>query len=420
MMDGPDTDRRTAIKAMAAGSMLALPATVGAATGIARDDSEADWSKVRDAYVPQHPLNNLNNAACSPPPLIVQEAMIMAYRFANENPDVNMWDKLDNGLEGTKAKLALLADCDPAEIALNRNSTEGLCVAIFGLPMKAGDAVLLSDWDFPSMRQAWEQRRARDGIAIVPVAFDLMADDDAIVEAYSRAITPKTRAIQLTHMIHWTGRVLPVARICAIARARGIMTVVDGAQSFGHIPLSFRQLGCDYFVTSLHKWMCAPFGNGMLIMRSERIDGTWPLLAPFDPPPLRIDKFDHFNLGTYNSAAQTGIEPAIDFHEAVGGERKFRRLQSLTRYWVERASDIPGFRLHVPVDHPSLGAVSLFSIDGLQPERIERRLQAEFAIRVRMRRSGALEGVRVSPHIYTLKADLDRLVDSLRRIARTA
>lgn len=411
-----DIDRRTTLKGFAMGCLLAAPGVSWTKQAIGA--GEAEWAKVRDAFVPQQPLNNLNNASISPPPIVVQDLMIRSYQFANANPDVNMWRKLDNALGGIKQKLAVLADCDAAEIALNRNSTEGLCTAIFGIPLRTGDEALLSDWDYASMRKAWDQRREREGITIAPVKFSLMDSDDAIVEAYTKAITPRTKAMQLTHMIHWTGRVLPIERICKVARDHGIQTVVDAAQSFGHIPLSFRKIGCDFFVTSLHKWLCAPFGNGMLVVRSERIDPTWPLLAPFDPPPLRIEKFDHYNLGTYNSAAQTAIEPAIDFHNSLGTAKIFQRLQSLTKYWVERASDIPGFKMHTPMDHPQLGAVSLFSIAGVSPEVIEQRMLETYKFRVRMRRVNGLEGVRVSPQIYTLQADLDRFVDGLRQIAK--
>ena len=147
----------------------------------------------------------------------------------------------------------------------------------------------------------------------------------------------------LTHMYHWNGRLLPVEQLCALAREHGIVTVVDGAQTFAQMPVSFRELGCDIFITSLHKWLGAPVGNGMLVVREGLIDDTWPLLAPFDPPPLRIDKFDHWNLGTYNSAIQAGIVPAIRLHRRIGVERIQRRLRELTRYWIERAREFRAF-----------------------------------------------------------------------------
>ncbi|MEX3934468.1 aminotransferase class V-fold PLP-dependent enzyme [Paraburkholderia phymatum] len=377
---------------------------------------EAYWERVRAAYPRQQPLMNLNNAAVSPPPLVVEQATIDAFRFVSQNPDVNMWSKLDAALPSTKKQLAALADCSSDEVALNRNSSEGLSTVIFGIPCRAGDQVLISEWDYPSVRAAWLQRLQREGITVSSVDFDVMGSDDEIVRAYEEAITSRTRVIQLTHMLHWTGRLLPVKRICKLARERNIITVVDGAQTFAQVPLSFRDLDCDFFVTSLHKWLGAPIGNGMLIVRQGRIDDTWPLLAPFDPPPLRIDKFDHWSLGTCNSALQAGIVPALKFHQEIGTQRVHARLQELTRYWIELASDIPGFRLHSPLNS-DLGAVSLFSIDNLDSKKIEQELRQNHQIHVKYRQVRHIEGLRVSPHIYMLKSELDVFVAALREVA---
>jgi selenocysteine lyase/cysteine desulfurase len=377
---------------------------------------EKFWEGVREAYPRQQPLMNLNNAAVSPPPLVVEQAMIDAYRLINQNPDVNMWGKLDAALPSIKQQLAALADCSPDEIALNRNSSEGLSTAIFGIPLKAGDQVLVSAWDYPSVRAAWLQRQQREGIEVVSVDFDLMASDDAVFQAYEEAITPRTRVMQLTHMFHWTGRVIPARRLCQLARSRDIVTVVDCAQTFAQMPVSFRDLGCDFFITSLHKWLGAPVGNGMLIVKQSRIDSTWPLLAPFDPPPLRIDKFDHWNLGTYNSAVQAGIAPAIRFHEEIGVRKIHARLQELTRYWVNLARDIPGFRLHTPLESGDLGAVSLFSIDGMDAKKIEQELRQTHRVHVKYRQIQDVAGLRVSPHLYMLKSDLDVFVDALKQV----
>jgi selenocysteine lyase/cysteine desulfurase len=251
---------------------------------------------------------------------------------------------------------------------------------------------------------------------VVPVEFDLMDTDDDIVCAYERAITPRVRAMQLTHMVHWTGRVLPAQRLCALARAHGIASVVDGAQTFAQMPVSFRELGCDYFVTSLHKWLGAPVGNGMLIVARDCIDRTWPLLAPFDPPPLRVDKFDHWNLGTTNSALQAGILPAIQLHREIGVARKHARLRELTRYWVAQARHIRGFRLHTPLDTDALGAVSLFSIEGMDARQIERELRETHRVHVKFRQVGHLAGLRVSPHVYTSESELDTFVAALAKV----
>jgi len=243
-----------------------------------------------------------------------------------------------------------------------------------------------------------------------------MDDDDDIVDAYVEAMTPHTRVLQLTHMYHWNGRVLPVKRLCAIARERGIITIIDGAQTFAQMPVSFRELDCDFFVTSLHKWLGAPVGNGMLIVNQRQIDRTFPLLAPFEQRPVDIDKFDHWNLGTYNSAIQTGIMPAIQFHTEIGARRMHARLRDLTRYWIGLARDIKGFRLHTNIDSDSLGAISLFSIDNRDMQQLERDLREKHQVHVKYRKVAHVEGLRVSPHIYMLKSDLDTFVTALRAV----
>jgi selenocysteine lyase/cysteine desulfurase len=384
------------------------------------EPSDDFWRDVRRQYPEQRPFLNLNNAAVSPTPLPVEDAVVKAFRFIGNNPDVNMWERLDTELPHVKRQLASLIDCAPEEIALNRNASEGLANAIFGIPLKRNDEVLIADWDYPSVRAAWAQRQVREGIEVKPVKFDLMGDDDAIIEAYRRAISPKTRVIQLTHMIHWTGRGLPIQRLCAIAASAGITTIVDAAQSFAQMPISFRELGCDFFATSLHKWLGAPVGNGMLIVKRDRIDETWPLLATFDDKPDGIGKFDQWNLGTYNSAMQAGILPALQFHERIGTARIQARLQALTKYWISAATSIKGFRVHTPIDVPELSGVSLFSVADHDAKSIESTLRSEYQIHVKYRRVADLEGLRVSPHIYMLKEELDRFVSALAAVTARA
>ncbi|SAL80014.1 aminotransferase, class V [Caballeronia telluris] len=329
-----------------------------------------------------------------------------------------MWSTLDAALPGTKRELAAVADRSADEIALNRNSSEGLSTAIFGIPLSADDEVLISAWDYPSVRAAWLQRQRREGIKVVTVDFDVMDDNDIVVKAYEQAISSRTRVMQLTHMLHWTGRVLPVKRLCSLARTNDVITVVDGAQTFAQMPVSFRETDCDFFATSLHKWLGAPVGNGMLIVKQSRIDETWPLLAPFDPPPLRIDKFDHWNLGTCNSAVQAGIAPAIRFREEIGTNNVHARLRELTRYWTTIARDVRGFRLHTPMDTNDLAAVSLFSIDGMDARKIEAELRNTWQVHVKRRSVQGLDGIRVSPHIYMQKSELDVFVEALRQVVK--
>ena len=413
-----NTHRRGALKGLvAAAACGVLPATIARA-----DDRVAPttWGDLRDAFKLSPKTLNLNNAAVSPQPIVVQEAMIRAYRFANELPDVNMWEVLDADRQRIKEKLAVIAGCRPAEIALNRNATEGLCTAIFGLGLTAGDEVIFSDWDYESMRHAWSIRARRHGIVLRPISFHPLAHDDEIIDRYRAAITPRTKVMHLTHLVHYTGRVLPVERLCALARAAGgIQTIVDAAQSFAQLPLNFEKIGCDYLAASLHKWLCAPFGTGMLITRSSRIDALWPLVGPLGEDARGSEKIDGWNLGTYSSPAEHAIEAAVEFHNAIGAARIHERLRYLNRYWVERVRDVNGFTLHTPLEHRETAALTLFSIGGMDAETIEHRLRTEHNIRVRFREHGSLRGIRVSPHIYTSEADLDRFAAALRHVVAT-
>jgi selenocysteine lyase/cysteine desulfurase len=419
-MSDMNIERRHILKGLLFGATAGTLLT--ARTGRAASGTgENSWADVGAAFGPFGSVLNLNNAAVSPQPKTVRDALARAYQFANELPDVNMWDVLDAGRDRTKEKLARMAGCKPQEIALNRNATEGLCTAIFGIDLAAGDEVVLSDWDYESMRNAWKLRAQRHGVVLKTVSFDALASDDEIIGRYRSAITARTKVLHMTHMVHYTGRVLPVEQLCALARAAGdIQTIVDAAQSFAQIPLSFERIGCDYLAASLHKWLCAPFGTGMLIVKQARIDALWPLLGPLDEQPQGLAKMDGWNLGTYSSPSEHAIEAAIDYHDTIGTQAKHARLRELSQYWIARASDIRGFKLHTPMADPQTAAVTLFSIDGFDPEQLEKRLRSEHNVRVRFRKHARLTGVRVSPHIYTREADLERFASALRRIVTTA
>ncbi len=420
-MMGTDLGRRRILQGMTfmAGS-AALGASAAGSTAVGSTDGTGfDWRAVRAAFPEQAPFVNLDNGCISLPPLAVQSTMLKQYKFANECPCYNMFEVLDNAVPATKARLAKMVGCEPDEIALNRCTTVGMCTAIFGMPLSRGDEVILSRWDYPSMISAWKQRAAREGIILRVAQFGLEDDDDTIIRAYAKEITPRTRAMHMTHMIHWSGRVIPVTEICQAAAARGIRTVVDAAQSFAHIPVDFRRIGCDYLATSFHKWLSGPIGTGMFVVKASRIEETWPLYGTFEE--LKgADKFSLSNLGTYNSADHYAINDAIDLHEHIGFERKHRRLQELSRYWVDKARGIQGFRIHSLMDHPGLGGLTAFSIDGMPVERIESRLRDEFKIQTRKRTPEGFRGIRVSPQVYNTFEELDMFVSALRRIAASA
>lgn len=225
--------------------------------------NEDYWAWIKNEYTVSPNLLNLNNGGVCPQPKAVQDAHIRFYQYCNEAPSYYMWRILDQGREALRGKLAELAGCDAEELAINRNSTEGLNTIIFGLNLKAGDEVILTKQDYPNMINAWKQREKREGIKLVWLDFELPRENDEyFVERFVGAFTSKTKVVHITHLINWIGQIQPVRKIADEAHKRGIEVIVDGAHTFAHLDYKISDLGCDYFATSLHKWLCAPFGSG--------------------------------------------------------------------------------------------------------------------------------------------------------------
>lgn len=379
----------------------------------ARD--ETFWRQVKMAYTVSPGMVNLNNGGVSPQPRVVQEAVERYNRLSNEGPSYYMWRVLDKGREPLRTNLAALAGCSPEEIAVNRNTTEALETVIFGLRLRAGDEVVLTRQDYPNMINAWKQRAHRDGVVLRWLNFEFPSEDEqTLVDAFVNAFNERTRVVQLTHMINWNGQVLPVARIARAARARGIEVIVDGAHTFAHLNYKIPDLECDYFGTSLHKWLCAPFGSGMLYVRREKITGLYPLFGSPDPESGDIRKFEH--LGTRSFAVEQAIGQAVDFHHMIGGERKEARLRYLKNYWTEKVSRLPGVRIHTPA-HPDLScAIALVSVAGMDPKQVSEFLMREYRIHTVAINWENIHGVRITPNVYTLTRDLDRLVAAVEEL----
>jgi len=381
-----------------------------------RDLPEEDfWEWVRFQF-PRHPtILNLNNGGVSPHPRPVQEALWRLEAAANELPAYIMW-RVQDRKEPLRQRLAALAGADPEEIAIVRNSTEALETVIFGLDLRRGDEVIAAESDYPSMIAAWKQREARDGIRVrwlrLPIPTD---DEDTLTRTYLEAITPRTRVLHITHLINWTGQVVPVARLCAEARRKGIFTIVDAAHSFAHLVYRFSDLGCDAIGVSLHKWLCAPFGTGLLYVRKEKIREVWPLFAA--PPDRKADdirKFEH--LGTRSIPTEQAILAAIDFHEAIGAQRKYERLTALRRYWLQKALEIPGVKSLTP--DTLAGTLATIQMEGWDPSKLADHLLEKYQIFTTAIDWMGIKGLRITPHVYTRFSELDRLVEALWNIRR--
>ncbi len=375
------------------------------------------WYLIRQAYTVSPNIINLNNGGVSPQPKVVQEAVEHYNRLSNETPSYYMWRILDQGKEPLRQRLALLAGCEAGELAINRNASEALETVIFGLRLKAGDEVVLSKQDYPNMINAWKQREHRDGIVLKWVSMDFpFEDDNYAVETYANAFTNKTKVVHITHMINWNGQLLPAARIAEEAKKRNIEVLVDGAHSFAHIDYKIPDLKCDYFGTSLHKWLCAPFGSGLLYVKKDKIRNLYPLFGAGDPESEDISKFEH--LGTRSFAIEQAIGHAINFHEMIGGKRKQERLFFLKKYWTEKVKNLPGIYFQGSRSPDRSGAICLVGFQDKEHSAINQFLFKEFKIHAVGIKWEDFKGVRITPNVYTLTSKLDRLVDAFRQFVK--
>ena len=377
------------------------------------------WAVIQRGYSVNPNLINLNNGGVSPSPIVVQQAVERYNQLSNEGPSYFMWRILDQGREPLREKLAALAGASPGEIAINRNSTEALNTIIYGIDLKAGDEVIGCKQDYPHMIEAYRQRAMREGIVYKQLSFDFPIEDDAaIVKAYEDAITPRTRLIHVTHMVNWVGQTMPVRKIADMAHARGIEVLCDGAHSFGLLDFKIPDLGCDYFGTSLHKFLSAPIGTGMMWIRQDKIEKIWPLVCNDRPRSADIRKFE--DLGTRSFPLEQGIGEALNFHNAIGPARKQARVGFLKNYWASRAQSMPKVKLHTSLNLKYSCAICGVSVDGMTPSQLENALFDRYKIHTVGIVWENIQCVRVTPHVYTSLADLDKLVRALQEISATA
>ena len=373
---------------------------------------EAFWRSIQQAFAVDRSLVNLNNGGISPSPRPVMDALFRHWNYENELPPYTMWQVLEPQREGVRQQLARFAGVSPDEVALTRNASEALQTVQLGLPHAAGDEVLTTTQDYPRMITTWKQRARRDGIVLRQFPLPVPAGDPArVVALFEQNITPKTKAILVSHVIFLTGQVMPVREIVALGRKRGIPVIVDGAHSFAHLDFTLKDLDCDYFGTSLHKWLTAPHGTGMLFVRRNLVPGLWPLMAADETQDADIRKFEE--IGTHPAAPFLAIAEALAFHQAIGQPRKLQRLIHLRDLWVTPLSEHPRVRLHTALGPGLAGGIALFQVEGLESAALVKRLWDVHRIFTVAIKHDDFEGIRVTPNVYTTPAEIARFVDAV-------
>lgn len=374
------------------------------------------WAWVRESYTVSPNIINLNNGGVSPQPKIVQDTLEKYNRFCNEAPSYYMWNILNEGREALRADLASFAGCQPGELAIQRNTTEAMDTIIYGLQLKRGDEVVLTKQDYPNVINAWKLREQRDGIVLRWINLDLPNEDnDYLANSFISHFSEKTKVVNITHIINWIGQILPVRRIAKAAHERGIEVIVDGAHTFALLDFKIPDLECDYFATSLHKWMCAPFGSGLLYVKKDNINKIYALYPDGQPLGDTITKFEA--LGTRSFASEMAIGSALDFHLAIGSRRKEARLRELKDYWTNQVKNLPGIRIKTSFNPGYACVIGLVYVEGKKPGEVVAYLFNQYKIHTTGIDWENISGVRVTPNVYTSFRDLDRLVLALGKLS---
>ena len=379
---------------------------------------EPYWREVRQAFTLDPSLINLNNGNSSPSPQTVHEAFKRHLDDTNRLP-VHYRTLIEQRLDDVRRDLAAEFGCDPAELAFTRNATESLHIAQLGLELQPGDEVITTDQDYPRMLWLWDQRARRDGIVVKRVQFPVPASAADLIQRFESAMTARTRVIQFCHVTNTTGQLFPVRELSRLARSRGIVSIVDGAQAVAHVPLQLRDFECDLYATSLHKWMMAPFGTGFLYVRRDTIERVWPLYAALDSMRGDIRKFEE--IGTHPAAARAAIAEALTFHRAVGAERKAARLRYLTMRWINGLRSRPQVRILSSLEPNETWGLASFAINGVNAATVVPAMLEKHGIVISAAVSQGLpgpvleySGIRVTPNIYTSIEEIDRFVGAVR------
>jgi isopenicillin-N epimerase len=390
--------------------------SAGAAGAAEMAANEDYWREVQGAFALDRTMINLNNGGVCPSPRVVMEALKRYLDQSNLAPSLNMWQQVEPGIEGVRRDLAHEFGCDPEEMAITRNASESLEICIMGLDLKPGDEILTTNQDYPRMITAWKQRERRDGVVLKQFSFPVPAPSmDDLYDRFVKGVTPKTKVILICHITNLTGQIFPVKRVCDFGRSRGIEVIVDGAHAFGQWPFTLKDLDCDYYGVSLHKWMLAPVGTGFLYVRRNKIKGLWPLMAAVESQDSDIRKFEE--IGTHPAANHNAIAEALVFHRGIGAERKGARLRYLRDRWMKRLAADPRFVINTSFD-PQMGcAIGNVGIRNVDTAKVQSHLWSKKRIYTISIITPEYSGLRVTPNVYTTVDEIDAFADEMEQVA---
>jgi len=380
---------------------------------VAKD--ELYWREIQLAFKLDRTLINLNNGFTCPTPRVALESVWRYMDMINMLP-VYYQGIIARNVETIRLRMAAEFGCDPEEMALTRGASESMQIVQNGIDLKAGDEVITTEQDYPRMLTTWDQRMRREGIQVTRLQFPVPTTQGDLYQRFEKAVTPRTKVFHFCHITNLTAQLFPVQRISRLARSKGIVTIVDGAHALGHFPFKLRDLECDAYGVSLHKWLLAPIGNGCLYVRREMIPKFWPLQAAPERQDDDIRKFEA--IGTHPWAIRAALGEALAFHQAIGAERKAARLRYLTLRWANPLKKYPRVKMLSNLGEPAeTWGVAAVNIEGIDVRDLAKFLMDKYRIIVVPLVGGAppnqvfdYQAIRVSPNVYTTLEEIDTFV----------
>ena len=382
---------------------------------VAKD--ETYWATVRSGYRLKPDYINLENGYYCMVPQETLEKYIDHARYVNYQASYYMRTVQWNNKDRAAARLAKLIGAEKDEVVITRNTTESLDTIIGGYHWQEGDEAVYAQQDYGAMRIMFQLQERRHGIKCKVVSVpNHPKNDEEVVALYESAITDKTKLLMVCHIINITGHILPIRKICDMAHARGVEVMVDGAHAIGHFNFNIKDLDCDYYGSSLHKWLSVPLGSGLLYVKKGKAKNVWPMFAEWGKDDDDIKNLNH--TGTHPVHTDLAVNDAIDYLNKMGLDRKEARLRYIQKYWTDQVRNVPKINVNTPVDPRRSCGIANVGIDGIPSPELAKRLMDEFQIWTVAINEPPVVGCRITPNVYTTLEELDTFVDALKTLAK--
>jgi selenocysteine lyase/cysteine desulfurase len=374
------------------------------------------WVTMRNQYQLKTDYINLENGYYNLMPEPILNEYMKQLKMMNQEASYYKRTKMADDKIMVREQVAALVGCDKEELIITRNTTEAIDTVICGIDWKAGDEVIFAEQDYGAMIDMFKQQAKRYGIINKVVSVpNHPKNDEELIELYQQQITAKTRLIMISHMINITGQILPVRKICDMAHSKGVKVLVDGAHAIAHFQFKISDLNCDYYASSLHKWLSVPLGAGMLYVQKNNIEELWPLYGESGYPQNDIRKLNH--TGTHPMHTELTIPFAIEFYNKIGRARKEERLRFLTQYWTNKLSNNKKVIINTPNSPERSCGIANVGIEGMKPALMAETLLKKYQIWTVAIDGAGVHGCRITPNIYTTTNELDRLVYAVNEMA---